>query len=267
MNKEIDDVTYKKYLLEEMVYFDYICEKNELTYFLFYGSLLGAIRHKGFIPWDDDIDIIMPRKDYYKLIEVMKDDVRYEVVSMHNNDCFTAPLAKMVDRKTKLVQNYGYKEKVELGIYIDIFILDGLPEDKKQADKYYQKAKQLTKCWGAANHAFRTKGNSIIKDIVKYIYYLPCHILGDQFYLKKIDKFASKYNFYDSKYVGNLMFTTIDKVYYKIDFTPIYKEFEGHMFCVPKGYERILAQRYGNWKKLPPIDKRTSHHDFWCGLK
>lgn len=117
----------QKYVANILKQFDAFCNENGLTYFVGYGTLLGAIRHDGFIPWDDDIDIMMPRGDYEKLLTYAAlDNVgRYEIISRMNRKNWPYPLAKCVDSNTELEETNFNSGR--LGVYIDLFPLDGLP--------------------------------------------------------------------------------------------------------------------------------------------
>lgn len=121
----IQDV--QKLEFDILKYIKKVCDENKINYYLAYGTLIGAVRHHGFIPWDDDIDIMMPREDFIKFVESTNKDKHdyFKVVCRENNTNFTAPLPKVIDSRTKLTQHYGFIEKVDLGVYVDIFILDG----------------------------------------------------------------------------------------------------------------------------------------------
>lgn len=263
---EMNEEEYKKYSFDAMVYLDRICRKNNITYFLFYGTLIGAVRHNGFIPWDDDVDIIMPRKDYYKFIHcVTEDDSKYKVMSFHNIPDYYAPLAKLVDTSTLLIQNYGYKAEKGLGVYIDLFILDGLPQGIENAQRYQKEAIKLTRYWEITAKKVIHSRKTIFKDILRFFYYLPSHMAGARHYLNAIDIFASKYPYDNSEWVGNLSYTTqLGNIFHKEDLVPMDCEFEGYLFQIPTGYDRILTALYGDWRKLPPIEQQVSHHDYNC---
>ena len=125
--REITVDENKALVLDVLSFIHTKCTENNIHYYLAYGTLLGAVRHGGFIPWDDDVDIFMPYTDYLKFVELMRKDreSRYKLVSYEMDKNFTSPLPKMIDSKTLLVQNYAFIEKVEIGTYVDIFILNG----------------------------------------------------------------------------------------------------------------------------------------------
>ena len=267
--KELSGKQFKKLLLDNLKNFDSFCKANNIAYFLMFGTLLGAVRHKGFIPWDDDIDLMIPRADYEKLIKIFNQkNSRYQLVSYETNNEFTAPLAKVIDTKTLLIQNYGYKEKVELGVYLDLFVLDGLPSDIKQQKKHIKTAYKYIRKWVHANHQFHYKNNSIFKDILRFIYYLPSNIIGYKYYLNKIIDNCKKYNYDESKYVACISYFYRNpyiflKEYFDVEFI----DFENIKCPIPREYNKILEIVYGNWRELPPIEKRVSHHDYNCYMR
>lgn len=128
---------YKACVLNVLEKIDYVCRENGYTYMICYGTLLGAVRHKGFIPWDDDIDIVMPREDYYKLgsyiIEHPELELNYIDISNRNDTFYYC--AKVCDSKT-IVKEGRYRELKGYGAFVDIFPLDYLPEDKKERERY-----------------------------------------------------------------------------------------------------------------------------------
>ena len=268
--KKLIGSEYQTYLIDMLRFLTEFCKNNGIVFYMFYGSLIGTMRHQGFIPWDDDIDVVFPRPEYEKLISALgHTDGRYQIVSMHTNNLFTAPLAKLIDTKTKLIQNYGYRETVELGAYIDLFVYDGFPDDEKRRSEHMDRCIKLTKQWSHANHSFHYSGSSFIKDVARRAWYLPSVIKGTKCCLKEIDKNAKKYSFDDCHYVGSAAYVTYGsrEIFEKTDlsFTE-YGVFEGIQVPIPNGYDHILTHIYGDWRKLPPKEKQVTHHDFDCFL-
>ena len=267
--KELSRKQFTDNLIKNLKNFDTFCKKHKLTYFLMYGTLIGAARHKGFIPWDDDIDVIMPRPDYEKLERIFNDENnRYRLISQKTTKGYNAPLAKVVDTATILKQDYGYRDEIELGAYIDIFVLDGMPDNERDQKKHLKTATKLSDGWIRSVHVFHYKGSTFMRDLLRYIRYLPKYATGYKKYLTKIQKHSTKYSYDSSNYVANLSFITESKcIYKKSDFQKIYLDFEGMKMPCPKGYDAILTDVYGDWRKLPPKEKQISNHDFSCYAK
>ena len=122
-----DRKRWNRTLLEILKYYINICEENNLTYFLAYGSAIGVARHQGFIPWDDDIDVIMPRPDYERFIQIcqQRDMGKYEIVTPQNTPGYYLPFIKLCDKTTTLWEKRHYH--CVFGMYIDIFVIDGPP--------------------------------------------------------------------------------------------------------------------------------------------
>ena len=125
----------QKKLLEMMKWFHSYCEKNEIKYYMIGGTMLGAVRHQGFIPWDDDVDIGVPRNDYNKLLTISKglkpENSRYIIESYQDmNDDYEYPFAKVYDTSTTLIENK--RKQTKRGIYIDVFPLDGIEGSTKE---------------------------------------------------------------------------------------------------------------------------------------
>ena len=267
-SKEIGLQEMQKIELDILKYLKDICEKHRLNYFLFGGTLLGAVRHQGFIPWDDDVDVVMPREDYNRLVDVLrrKDHPYYRLVSIETCPKFTAPLSKIIDTRTKLIQHYGFVEKVELGVYIDIFILDGAADDYDIAIKRYHNSFQIYKRWMRADTKLFRPGQSKIYGILRLIRNLPYKIHGITYYLNKMTSYNGQYSFYNTDYVS-VFNCGLENPYISVFKREVFDEgsqlqFEGEYFCVPKDYDTFLKASYGNYMELPPESKRKSHHKY-----
>ena len=245
-------------ILEDVVSF---CDKNNLIYYLTYGTLIGAIRHKGFIPWDDDVDIMMPRPDYEKFISSYRS--KYYSVSNPLDSGSFIEWAKVYDNRTiKIERDIDYNICKLTGVDIDIFPIDGQP-DETFISEFIKDSDYRIKLHKYIVRATRNNDSSSLK---KKIASLPYRIIGAGHYIKKYIRNASKYSYNTSLYVGiadpypwapycgrhkKTLFESKVKV-----------EFEGKLYWAPAGYDEFLKQIYGNYMILPPIEKQVAHHNY-----
>lgn len=241
------------------------CDKNGLKYFLAYGTLIGAIRHKGFIPWDDDIDIWMPRDDYNKLMDIFQhsETGRYKLIRPTDKNSYHS-FVKVIDTRTaKIEGNVKYKNGY-LGIDIDVFPLDGQPTDNAIYLKWFNKLQKYYKLYPYLflDHCWRLK-RIISLPIIKVI------SGGKKNILKKTAKLHAKYSFNKSDFIGCIesCYNSKNNRYKKEWFEDAVEvEFESAVFKAPIGYDSILTQMYGDYMELPPKEKQITHHSnktFW----
>lgn len=261
--KELSLQEIKQIELDILKVFRSFCVENNIRYFISHGTLLGAIRYKGFIPWDDDLDVLVPREDYDRLLTIFKDTERYQLIAFEKNPEYAFPYAKLCDMTTRKVEG-GYDNGVELGLDIDVFPLDTW-------DNNLEKAKQEVKCqkWNrrCLNLSKRQKPDSLnpAKRFVKGILMALCKVRGSAYYVEKIIKVANKPEQKGSRYMGGKAWN----VYGERDILPaevfaeaIELEFEGEKFFAPVGYDTFLTSLYGDYLPEPPVEKRKTHHRF-----
>ncbi len=238
---------------------DKICKENNLWYSLAYGSLLGAIRHKGFIPWDDDIDVVMFRDDYEKFISYVKSQKEIPWLSVIDGDtpgyyfCF----AKVVHNKTIAKQN---DTKVKHGLWIDIFPLDKTPIGDKESLSFLRKNKFLRDWILASVTDFRHVKLSV-KSIVKLVLSVAGHIFGVRRLHEYTVRSNKKYEDTDSKYVACLSTPYVVNERFSVDDIGelVDVEFEHEYFKGIKNWDFYLKQIYGDYMQLPPVEKRRTH--------
>ncbi|WP_049523839.1 LicD family protein [Streptococcus pseudopneumoniae] len=246
-----------------MEYIHETCQKIGVKYFLAYGSLIGAVRHKGFIPWDDDMDICMLREDYEKLQDylIANPDKRYEVMSYKNNLNYVYPFMKVQDNHTYLLEE-DVRIDSNMGIYVDIFPVDGYEDDSVFKDKMTRliKKRQLS-CY-----TFKgiTNTKSILNSLIRYISVIIFYFTNTNKYIRGIDELAQSRKVDDYELVDYLIYKDMNKPVWKREWLKqtITGVFEGKEFMIPKNYHEILTSDYGDYTQLPPVELRFSHHDF-----
>ncbi len=239
------------------------CVKNDIKYFLAHGTLIGAVRHKGFIPWDDDIDIAMPRQDYDRFISSFNGAYDYlKVLSFDTAKDYYYPIAKVYDNRTIMKENI-VNTYPGMGINIDIFPIDGIPDDKKDADAHLKKLIR----WGKMRDVKQVKlssSRSFGRNVLLLLGRTLLLPLTNRFLLNKLDKIVRSVPFGSTKYAGSM-------AYFTIMFKPVSVSsfqgtidapFEGYMFKIPQGYDEWLRNIFGDYMQLPPEEKRVTHHRF-----
>lgn len=246
-----------------MEYIHETCQKIGVKYFLAYGSLIGAVRHKGFIPWDDDMDICMLREDYEKLQDylISNPDERYEVMSYKNNLNYVYPFMKVQDNQTYLLEE-DVRIDSSMGIYVDIFPVDGYEEDSAFKDKMTRliKKRQLS-CY-----TFKgiTNTKSLLNSLIRYISVIVFYFTNTNKYIRGIDELAKSRKVSDYEEVDYLIYKDMNKSVWRREWLEQVTTgtFEGKEFMIPKNYHEILTSDYGDYMQLPPVELRFSHHDF-----
>lgn len=252
----------KKLQLEMMDEIDEFCRKNKIQYYLIGGTLLGAIRHSGYIPWDDDIDIILFRDDYEKLLKsFVSESGNTQIIQKDNVKNYNYLYAKAIHTKTVLIES---DIRHAIGVNIDIFSLDSMPEIKEDCEKIVRKVKFYKDILTLKYLRYR-KGRNIWKNTVVFLCRYILKIIPDRFLINKGYKLFIQYHFNTgSKLVANLGGAWgAREIFYRTDFLEAIEiDFEKRKYYIPKGYERILTSLYGDYMKLPPVEKRVTHHGF-----
>ena len=252
----------QKKLLEMLKWLTKYLDDNNISYYVVGGTLLGAVRHKGFIPWDDDIDIARPRPDYDKLIKLFNGVIdNYKLESPYeNNKDYLYTYAKFYDVNTTLVERL--RKKVKRGVFIDVFPLDGVGNTKEESVNFFKKVDKKNMFLMTRVCAIR-KQRGFVKNAAIVVSRLNPFVNTKKYSLK-VDKLASSKNYDDCNYVANLNGAYREREVFEKSFfgEPTNYQFEDMVVKGPAKYDEYLTQLYHDWTKLPPEEKRGVQHDF-----
>lgn len=261
--KELTLQELKETEFEILKVFDAFCKENNITYYLSHGTLLGAIRYKKFIPWDDDVDLLIPREDYNRMIKLFQDTERYRLFAPEKDPKYRYPIAKLCDMTTRKVE-FDCNNGVELGVDIDLFPLDSWDDDFEQAKKeaeyihknmYYLSLTKMKK--PKTDNPVKKFGMSVIMAGYK--------MLGSRYFIKKIIKASNNENQKGSRYLGCKAWCVYGAkgiIPAEVFAETAEIEFEGEMFPAPKDYDTYLTCLYGDYLPEPPKEKQKTHHTF-----
>lgn len=270
--KEYEPETLKKLQqvqTEILADFISLCDKYELDYIMLGGTGIGVVRHQGFIPWDDDIDVAMPRSDYDKLLNAVEVEMgdKYKILTPLKDKNYACNVTHMQKIGTRFVPYQSKDMKCDLCIDIDIFPMDNMPEDKKKRNA------QLRKTWILNKMIYLCgTGTPIIpldgwkKKVASWIcmgahlFFKVLHI-SPRFLYKCLVCEATRYNNEPSKYMNAFEVTMSHKAYIsKDEMYPLKKmPFENLMVSMPNKYDIYLKRLFGDYMTMPPEEKRVNH--------
>lgn len=238
------------------------CVANNIMYSVAYGTLLGTIRHKGFIPWDDDIDIMMPRQHYERFCKEYKSN-RYKISTPENNKTHMVAMAHVYDDQATISNSIIPWCKDEPGIYIDVFPLDGCPEDESLFRKQHDEAEAIRLESIRRRYAlgqFR-KDESVlfnIKLLIKKILYN--NGLSARKYIDQVIDYSKRIPFGSTSHWSQLCCLDGYEYFNVALFSSVEPmQFEDTEVMVLNGYDTILKEYYGDYMQLPPVEKRQGH--------
>ena len=262
--RKIDLKELKEILLEVMDEIHEICEKHNLRYYLAGGTLIGAVRHNGFIPWDDDMDIHMPRPDYDKFMQIYPKEGKNVLYEHCINENYKYPYAKLCKKGTRVIEKGGFGG-VDMGVFIDIFPLDALGNNEKEAKSLMRKLVPYVNLnLSLLVEQWRDNVSFVKNFAIWNLHNVALMAGGHKKLLKKIDKIIRTYDYESSSLVGEF----IDEIQYKrivkkkLYDARILHEFEGRQYYIPADYDAILTQFYGDYMTPPPEEKRVVVHGF-----
>ncbi|MBF0777817.1 LicD family protein [Streptococcus cuniculi] len=262
--EELELQEVQRVALDLLIEFDKICKAHSFRYSLGGGTLLGAIRHGGFIPWDDDIDLMMPRPDYEKFIDYCHDhDCGFDCLSLKYTDHYFDLFSRLSDRSTQIIDETKDLDH-QIGVTIDIFPIDGLGADKNEALKRFNNSRLKRELLVAAKWKtyFRSKTRSWLVEPVRFGLFLMSRFINKEKLYKEVDRLCQQYDFETSEFAAcisgvyrekEIMPTSTFKNYTSVNF-------EEYEFDSIAEYDAYLTKHYGDYMTLPSKEKRVSHH-------
>lgn len=266
--KEISFDEIKILQLEILRDIDSFCINNGIKYSLAYGTLIGAVRHKGYIPWDDDIDIMMPRKDYERFINTFNGTFKHlTVLSPEINPNYYAPYANVYDNRTYLTEGCNGHRGMQIGVKIDVFPIDGVSENTQVYERDMRLIAKLNNIMYIKRITNLLKSGFEFKRVIAVCAYklLFC-LLSYKVLQNRIMSIVNRQNASNSDYVDNIVFNPYIKrrTCFNKSVLESYQRvyFEGFEFNIITDYDSVLKGIYGDYMQLPPVKNRVAHHDF-----
>lgn len=277
--KSIEIEELKRISLEMLKALDRFCNEHQIRYYLGGGTLLGAVRHQGYIPWDDDIDVMVPRPDYDKLIKTFNDYHKdYILRSVENDSTYWRPFAKIFDLRTHLEEDWLRVETPGNAISIDIFPIDGIPNNNIRQKIFFKVQELLVLLYRGSAYSMQksykySKSNSILlrikgelRSLAKYIFVFLMSPISAKKMARLINWHAKRYSYEECNLVGAItecLYGAEKETLIKNDFEPQQLfSFEDGQFKGSKNFDVYLRNLYGEYMNLPPEDKRVSHHRY-----
>ncbi len=257
----------QKINLEMMKDIHDFCKSNGINYSLAYGSLIGAIRHRGFIPWDDDIDIWMPRPDFERFSAEYMSKKGYILSSVYDNDTYIN-YTRVYDNRT-IVLGPAKASSHKIGVWIDIYPIDGISDNEKESIEQFQNLRQYTVLvmnWRKyLSRKEKTGIKNRIKVIIEFVLLKLVNRGNFQLWHQKICDICKEHQFGKTKRCSSLVCVEANKknkqeIFETIDFLSFKSvPFEDQEFCISSRSDNILKKIYGNYMEIPPKEKQVSH--------
>jgi len=238
-----------------------ICEENNLEYYLWFGTEIGAVRHQGFIPWDDDIDVVIFREDYEKFLKIMEEKNwdKYTVLDCRYDEEYFFQFGRLSLNGTYWSEFWDKYVSFKLGMHVDLFILDKVPKNKIKRFLFMRLCLIFCKMQAMSVIKF-DEGSKIVKTIVN-VSHSVFNVVGltPEFFQKGLTNFLRRYENDNSEFYADL--TMNEQPYFKItDFKPSKKvKFENLDVSIANNQEATLGQIFGDYMQLPPEEDRVAH--------
>jgi lipopolysaccharide cholinephosphotransferase len=242
------------------------CVKYGMKYSIAYGTLIGAVRHKGFVPWDDDIDVMMPRPDYDRFCKTFESS-KYKLIYNGNTKDAILGFARVVECDSTKFKMKKPWTRQESGVWIDVFPIDGVESDLTVYSRRYEDLHSFCKLVYKLRWSnLQITGSLPLVSIFKALFYklisvggvLPIHVMG------KMNRLIQKVNFEDAEFLGQCAFTDDGPIQFRREDFESYidVEFEGHKVKAIAGYKHHLTQLYGDYMKLPPKEEQVPKQSY-----
>lgn len=257
----------QKIELNNLKVLDDVCKKIGIEYFVYGGTLIGAVRHKGFVPWDDDLDVAMSRSDYMKFVseapKLLSDE--YYLQTPYNDKHTPYMYSKLRLKGTKCIEYGHHRLNIEKGIYIDIYPIDNIPDSEDDYIKQFNKYQRLIKMYVLRQSPYPyIEDRSFIrkfKDLLRFALSTILKCIPQKYFTYKIDAIMTKYNGEQTSRKGNLFYPKLGNVFY--DLYPLKQcDFEGFTVNIPGDWDSHLTMRYGDYMELPAEDERIGHKPY-----
>ena len=263
--KKLTEIEAKQVQLSILRAFHDICKKNGLRYSLYAGTLIGALRHKGFIPWDDDIDVAMLREDYEKLFAVYDSIEHPDYLKLYDSRAvkdYHLPFIKLADTRT-IQQSPGKEDKlIEIGLHIDIFAIDGLPRNKFLALCHLKLLRVLRHCDELSFLSLGVKNRSVIRRLIVLLFKVFSFGAKPSRWHRLHNWLAARYRVDKSRWAGNAVWGYAER-----ELVPVQSydgeqmvTFENEQFCAFGDADTYLKTVYGDYMVPPPLAKQVGNH-------